>query len=153
MLKIGYFAWNSRAFIFVGRHCVDHSYSRIRYTPLGVPSNILVQLRKVKKHSSSNGCMSLQHRATFPRLIWCENCCFLVWNFRAFLVEKTLCVDHNDIGYSVRGTSNHPCTSNGRYETLKQQRMHVLTLHRATFQGWSVVQNCWFYLEFESLVW
>ena len=32
---------------------------------------ILMCLRDVRKHSSSNGCMSLRHRVILPRLIWC----------------------------------------------------------------------------------
>ena len=37
---------------------------------------ILIHLREVMKHSSSNDCMSLGHSGTFPRLIWCSKLYF-----------------------------------------------------------------------------
>ena len=43
---------------------------------------ILIHIREVREHSSSNECMSLWHSVTFPRLMWCPNLVILskIWD-------------------------------------------------------------------------
>ena len=53
---------------------------------------ILIHLREVEKHSSSNGCMSLRYNITFYLPILCPQIGYdFAWNLRVPMAEKTLC--------------------------------------------------------------
>jgi len=52
---------------------------------------ILIYLRKVGNHPSSNGYLSLWHRTTFSALILCPKLVIWIWNLNTYLVEKTPC--------------------------------------------------------------
>ena len=55
---------------------------RLGMMPEALPA-IAIYLSKGGKHSSSNGCQSLWHSATFPGLIWCPKLVILleIWDF------------------------------------------------------------------------
>ena len=56
-----------------------------------VPRIIIIYLREIKKHSSSNGCLSLLHSIICSRQIWCPKNSNFCLKFEHFgLVEKTL---------------------------------------------------------------
>ena len=66
--KFGYFTWYLR--VYFGRKdtvLIIRILDTLWYTlPI-----ISIYLSKVRKYSSSNGCLSLWHNIIFPRLIWC----------------------------------------------------------------------------------
>ena len=79
---------------------------------------ILIVSRKIMKHSSGNGYVSLQQSITFPWLIWCPKLGILLENLTGFW-QKRHSVDHKGASYSVKDCSNHPYSFNEDYETLK----------------------------------
>ena len=97
-------------------------------TPLDVLLTILVHLRQPRKHSSSNGWISLQHIITFPGLNWCPKFEDFTWNLKVLICRKDTMVNKMGVKYTFRGSSGHCHISKGGDTTLNQQVMHVLTI-------------------------
>ena len=91
--EMGDFAWKFEC-LFGRKDTV--SVIRNMYMPPEALPMIPIHLRKVRKHSSSNGCLVLWHIVTFLRLIWCPNLAILLEILSVYLVEKTLCRPSED---------------------------------------------------------
>ena len=65
-------------------------------------SNHAIYLRKIGKHSSSNGCLYSCVSVTFPGLIRCSKLVILGQMFE-FVLIKRRCIDHKGIRYAVKG--------------------------------------------------
>jgi len=94
--------------------------------------SILIYLRYVMKHSSSNECLSLWRIILFPRLTWCPILVILleIWDF---VWHKWHCVDHKRFGYAVTSSSNHSYTSKAYQEALKGEIACLSLWHSITF--------------------
>ena len=104
----------------------------LKLLPVALPI-ILIHLRKVMKHSSSNVCLCLQHTITSPLLIQCWSICYSAWNLRVFQ-QKWEGFDHKGCKYSLNSTSNQPLTPKEDYKTLKQQWIYFL-MTQLTYPG------------------
>ena len=82
------------------RHCIGHK--GIRSAIVG-SSNHEIYLRKVGKHSSSNGCLYSCLSVTFPGLIRCSK--LVIWGqMFEFVLIKRCCIDHHKgIRYAIKG--------------------------------------------------
>ena len=96
---------------------------------------IFIDLREIRKHSSSNECMSLSYMVTFPRLIWCPKpkLFFCLKSESSFGRKDTVLIIRRPV-LCLRYLCNPSDTSKGEYETQKQRLIHVLTTHHHNSQ-------------------
>ena len=111
---------------YFGRNDMVLTMRGLKLLPVALPI-ILIHLRKVMKHSSSNVCLCLQHTITSPLLIQCWSICYSAeTTLRVFCQQKWHSIDHRGLGYAVRSSSNHHHTSKEGYDIYKQQCMSLL---------------------------
>jgi len=94
---------------------------------------ILIQSRKVMKHSSINWCLSLQHSVQFPMLRGCPKSGILYVIWELFVVWNWHGVDHKGLVDTARSSSSHHHTPNEGYETLNDQRVSLLAAHHPIY--------------------
>ena len=82
------FSWN--LIVVFGRNKTDLAMRCLYMLPED-PASIHIHLRKVMKHSSSNGCLSLSLTITFPVLKWWPKLVILFDIGEYFPAEMTLC--------------------------------------------------------------
>ena len=126
MPQIWYFALKLRVIFGRNDTCL---IIRCLYMLSEADVRFFIHLMKVMKHSSSNGCLSLQRSITFPVWRGCPESDILHENWELFLVEMTHGWPQGACIYPVWSSCEHPYTSKEGYETLKQQWMSLFTAH------------------------
>ena len=86
--QIGYFAWNWSVSFWRKDILATTGGSDMLWETVSI---IFRHIREVRKHLSSNGCLSLQHGITIPCLIWCApNWLFILKIETIFCRQDTL---------------------------------------------------------------
>ena len=117
--RICYFAWNLSV-IFKRNDVMWTMSMRVMQMSSKAFPVILTHLRKVMKHSSSSGCISLQNIIPFSMLTGCLKSDILHKMCVLFLAEKIWCGPHKGLVDATKSSSNHLCMFKEGYKTLKQ---------------------------------
>ena len=113
---------------------------------------ILIHLRNVMKHSSSNVCLSLWHSIPISVQRGCLEADILHQIWELFVAEMTPCGPYWYV-YSVRRSSKHPCISKEGYETLEHQWISLLLAHAHIFHEEKVPKIWCFVWKFIVVFW